>query len=206
MRNKRRCGLISRGLDYGSGITPPDKSVAIRPSRRRQTGRAYRLPSEAKWEHACRAGTVTPFHFGPRITTDQANFDGNYTYNGSAKGECRKQTVPVGSFPPNPFGLYDMHGNVWEWCQDQWHGSYEGAPSDGSAWEGGEKLSRVLRGGAWDFRPRHCRAANRGSHPPDYCNDSVGFRVCCAPPSKRWTLGRGSLVMPRKERRSSSSR
>ena len=154
-----------------------------------QTGRAYRLPSEAKWEHACRAGTVTPFHFGPRITTDQANFDGNYTYNGSAKAEYRKQTVPVGSFPPNAFGLYDMHGNVWEWCQDQWHGSYEGAPSDGSAWEGGEKLSRVLRGGSWDFRPRHCRAANRGSHPPDYCNDSVGFRVCCAAPIETLDAG-----------------
>jgi formylglycine-generating enzyme required for sulfatase activity len=115
--------------------------------------------------------------------------DGNYTYNGSAKAEYRKQTVPVGSFPPNAFGLYDMHGNVWEWCQDQWHGSYEGAPSDGSAWEGGEKLSRVLRGGAWDFRPRHCRAANRGSHPPEYCNDSVGFRVCCAAPIETLDAG-----------------
>ena len=83
----------------------------------RQTGRNYRLPSEAEWEYACRAGTDTPFHFGPRITTDQANFDGNYTYNGSAKGEYRTQTVPVGSFPPNAFGLYDMHGNVWEWCR-----------------------------------------------------------------------------------------
>ena len=110
-----------------------------------QTGRIYRLSSEAEWEYACRAGTVTPFHFGPHITTDQANFDGNYTYNGSAKGEHRQQTVPVGSFPPNAFELYDMHGNVWEWCQDIWHGSYEGAPNDDSAWEGEEK--GVPRGG-----------------------------------------------------------
>lgn len=87
-----------------------------------QTGRAYRLPSEAEWEYACRAGTETPFHFGARLTADQANFYGNSTYNGSAKGEYRKRTVPVGSFPPNAFGLYDMHGNVWEWCQDAWHG------------------------------------------------------------------------------------
>ncbi len=86
-----------------------------------QIGRDYRLPSEAEWEYACRAGTATLFHFGPRITTEQANFDGNYTYNGSAKGEYRKQTVPVGSFAPNTFGLYDMHGNVWEWRQDTWH-------------------------------------------------------------------------------------
>ncbi|MGH8590661.1 MAG: SUMF1/EgtB/PvdO family nonheme iron enzyme [Gammaproteobacteria bacterium] len=95
-----------------------------------QTGRHYRLATEAEWEYACRGGTETPFDFGPRLTTDQANFDGNYTYNGSAKGKYRKQTVPVGSFPPNAFGLYDMHANVWECCQDTWHDNYEGHPTD----------------------------------------------------------------------------
>ncbi len=147
-----------------------------------QTGRAYRLPSEAEWEYACRAGTETPFHSGLRITTEQANFDGNYTYNGSAKGEYREQTVPVGSFPPNAFGLYDMHGNVWEWCQDTWHGSYEGAPSDGLAWEGGETGARVLRGGSWYGRPGGCRAASRHHDGPDDRDDNFGFRVCCGAP------------------------
>jgi formylglycine-generating enzyme required for sulfatase activity len=147
-----------------------------------ETGRTYRLPSEAEWEYACRAGTETPFHFGATFTTDQANFDGNYTYNGSTQGEYRQKTVPVGSFPPNAFGLYDMHGNVWEWCQDAWHESYDGAPSDGSPWGGGKGQSRVLRGGSWYFKPRRCRAAYRHNNPPGFRYDSVGFRVCCSAP------------------------
>jgi formylglycine-generating enzyme required for sulfatase activity len=147
-----------------------------------QTGRAYRLPSEAEWEYACRAGTTTPFHFGPRITTEQANFDGNYTYNGSAKGEYREKTTPVGAFPPNAFGLHDMHGNVWEWCQDAWHDSYDGSPTDGSAWECGEGVPRVLRGGSWGYDPRRCRAAVRVSFVPGLRNGFIGFRVCCASP------------------------
>ena len=147
-----------------------------------QTGRGYRLPTEAEWEYACRAGTATPFHFGPHITTDQANFDGDYTYNGSPKGEYRAQTWPVGSFPPNVFGLYDMHGNVWEWCQDTWRESYAGAPADGSAREGGEKESRVARGGSWLDKPRRCRAANRSLLYPDFRGYGTGFRVCCAAP------------------------
>jgi len=148
-----------------------------------QTGRRYRLPSEAEWEYACRAGTTTPFHFGERITTEQANFNGNYTYNGSATGEYREKTMPAGSFPPNAFGLYDMHGNVWEWCQDTWHNSYDGAPTDGFAWEGGEGLSRVLRGGSWGSAPWGCRAANRYYRGvPGYRGVDYGFRVCCASP------------------------
>ena len=147
-----------------------------------QAGRAYRLPSEAQWEYACRAGTTTPFHFGARIGTDQANFDGNYTYNGSAKGEYREQTVPVGSFPPNAFGLYDMHGNVWEWCEDAWHGNYKGAPTDGSAWEAKGDVSRVLRGGSGGYYPRFCRAAFRYDYAPDYRGRLIGFRVCCSSP------------------------
>nr|MBA2591256.1 formylglycine-generating enzyme family protein [Gammaproteobacteria bacterium] len=121
----------------------------------------------------------TPFHFGATLTTDQANFNGDYTYNGSAKGEYRMQTVPVGSFPPSAFGLYDMHGNVWEWCQDAWHKSYKGAPTGGSAWEVGGEKSRVVRGGSWDDSPWYCRAAARGSGVPGARNYGVGFRVCC---------------------------
>ncbi len=149
---------------------------------REQTGRAYRLPSEAEWEYACRAGTATPFHFGQRITAEQANYDGGYSYNGSAKGQYREQTVPVGSFPPNTFGLYEMHGNVWEWCQDAWHDSYEGAPMDGSAWEL-DGASRVVRGGSWDFIPWNCRAANRLNLRPASRDVGLGFRVCCGTPS-----------------------
>ena len=147
-----------------------------------QSGQSYRLPSEAEWEYACRAGATTPFHFGARLSTALANFDGNYTYNGSAKGEYRVQTLPVGSFPPNAFGLYDMHGNAWEWCQDAWHDSYKGAPQDGAAWEAESALPRVLRGGSWGNDPRLCRAALRNGVPPDYRDDDVGFRVCRGSP------------------------
>jgi formylglycine-generating enzyme required for sulfatase activity len=146
-----------------------------------QTGRAYRLPSEAEWEYACRAGTTMPFHFGSRITTDQANFDGNSTYNDSPKGEFRAKIMPVGSFPPNAFGLYDMHGNVWEWCQDTRQVGYDGAPREGSAWAAGN-VSRVLRGGSWAQDPRSCRAAGRGSGDPAYRSGRIGFRVCCSCP------------------------
>ena len=125
-----------------------------------QTAHNYRLPSEAEWEYACRAGTVAPFHFGARITTEKANFNGNHTYNGSAEGSYRKMTLPVGSFPPNAFGLYDMHGNVWEWCEDAWHDSYTGAPTNGSAWEGG-KVGLLVSWLAWSKSKRVPRAARR---------------------------------------------
>jgi formylglycine-generating enzyme required for sulfatase activity len=144
-----------------------------------QTGHGYRLPSEAEWEYACRAGTETPFHFGARLTTDQANFYVNSTYNGPLAVLALGRTVPVGSFPPNAFGLYDMHGNVCEWCQDAWHDRYEGAPSDGTAWKSGEYL-RVLRGGSWSTGPSRCRAAHRTYAPASYSD--VGFRVCRSAP------------------------
>jgi formylglycine-generating enzyme required for sulfatase activity len=151
------------------------------------TGKNYRLPSEAEWEYACRAGTTTPFHFGKTITTDSANYDGNYTYGDGVKGVYRKETTEVGNFGvANNFGLYDMHGNVWEWCLDDWHSNYEDAPTNGSAWfSSDEKLinktgQAVLRGGSWVSYPNVCRSAfrydlNRVNH--DYY---IGFRVVCA--------------------------
>jgi formylglycine-generating enzyme required for sulfatase activity len=96
-------------------------------------GKSFNLPSEAQWEYACRAGTTTPFYFGETITTDLANYDGNYTYGNAPEGLYREQTSNIGIFPPNAFGLYDMHSNVWEWCEDNWHENYYGAPDDGSA-------------------------------------------------------------------------
>jgi formylglycine-generating enzyme required for sulfatase activity len=123
-------------------------------------GKRYRLPTEAEWEYACRAGTTTPFHFGATISTDQANYDGNYTYGKGKKGKYREETTPVGSFPANAWGLYDMHGNVLEWCQD-WHGPYpSGDIKDPQGPNNGD--ARVLRGGSWYFLPRRCRSADRG--------------------------------------------
>ncbi|MEO7495171.1 MAG: bifunctional serine/threonine-protein kinase/formylglycine-generating enzyme family protein [Massilia sp.] len=143
-----------------------------------KTGQTYRLPSEAEWEYACRAGTKTTFSFGDQISTELANYDGNYTYNGSAKGEYRQGTSPVDAFAPNPWGLFDMHGNVWEWVQDTVHDNYEGAPSDGSAWEqGGDASRRILRGGSWLYNPRYLRAALRNGFSAVLSNDIVGFRV-----------------------------
>lgn len=147
-----------------------------------KTGREYRLPSEAEWEYVCRAGTTTPFHFGETINTDLANYDGNYTYASGSKGRYRGRTTPVGSFPPNAFGLYDMHGNVWEWCADPWHDHYNGAPIDGSAWtQGGNDNRSPLRGGSWLLNPNHCRSAYRidGLRGRDLIDDDIGFRVVC---------------------------
>lgn len=145
-----------------------------------KTGRKYRLPSEAEWEYACRAGTTTPFHFGETITTELANYNGNYTYASAPKSKSRQETTEVGSFPPNAFGLYDMHGNIWEWCQDTWHDSYKGAPSDGSAWIG-NNLEQILRGGSWFDDPRNCRSAYRYNLTrDDLYYDTFGFRIVCA--------------------------
>jgi formylglycine-generating enzyme required for sulfatase activity len=145
------------------------------------TGRAYRLPGEAEWEYACRAGTTTPFYVGPTLTTDLANYVGAHTYLAEPEGIYRHDTTDVGSFPPNPFSLYDMHGNVWEWCQDwyadAWHDDYTGAPSDGSVWEHGSTAYRVLRGGCWHDPPDLCRSAARLKCAPDEGEDYFGFRV-----------------------------
>jgi formylglycine-generating enzyme required for sulfatase activity len=159
-----------------------DNAVAFCEKLSQKTGKNYRLPSEAEWEYACRAGTTTPFYFGKTISTDLANYDGNYTYGGGAKGVYREETTEVGIFPANPFGLYDMCGNVWEWCQDNRHSNYEGAPTDGSAWLGIEKNTntRLLRGGSWFNEPGYCRSAFRCYYDLDRFDFHIGFRVVCS--------------------------
>ncbi len=144
-----------------------------------KTGREYRLPSEAEWEYACRAGTTTSFHFGETITSDLINCSGSDTYIGERKSRFRKQTTNVGYFEvANAFGLYDMHGLVWEWCADPWHNNYHGAPIDGSVWEnGGDQHRRVLRGGAWNFNAELCRSASRSWNEADGGLRICGFRV-----------------------------
>jgi formylglycine-generating enzyme required for sulfatase activity len=129
-------------------------------------------PSEAEWEYACRAGTTSPYAFGDTISKDQVNHNQPY-----------KQTTPVGQFPPNDWGLYDMHGNVWEWCQDHRGGGCRGTPTDGSAWEKAFFLqSRIQRGGSWFSAPRNCRSAYRNYFYPDLRYYIYGFRVCCSAP------------------------
>lgn len=142
----------------------------------------YRLPSEAEWEYACRAGTTTPFYFGETITPALVNYNGNDPYGAVPKGEYRQSTTDVGSFPANAFGLYEMHGNVWEWCQDEFHENYNGAPVDGSAWEakGNENEIlhfRILRGGSFDEPARSSCSAIRFPLVEANKSNSSGFRV-----------------------------
>ena len=141
-----------------------------------RTGEAYRLPSEAEWEYAARAGTTTPFHFGETISTEQANYNGNAYGNGS-EGENRGESLPVGSFPANAWGLHDVHGNVWEWTQDCAYGRYRDAPTDGSAWEGDYCDERRVRGGSFTRDPEFVRSAYRGVSQIDYGQWDVGIRV-----------------------------
>ena len=143
----------------------------------RKTGKEYRLLSESELEYAARAGTAEPFHTGGTISTDRANYNGNYVYGGGVKGVDRRKTVPVGSFGSNGFGLHDMHGNVWEWVEDCWNGSYAGAPSDGSAWKRGNCGQRVLRGGSWFNYPGLLRSANRIRYYSGFRDYNNGFRV-----------------------------
>jgi len=138
------------------------------------TGKDYRLPSEAQWEYACRAGTTTPYHFGETISRGVAN---------GPDGPSRDKTTVVGSYPANDWGLHDMHGNVWEWCEDDWHDGYDGAPDNGSAWVDSdrEETHRLLRGGSWHAFPQYCRSAVRTAAARDSRDDVIGFRVCCVP-------------------------
>jgi formylglycine-generating enzyme required for sulfatase activity len=157
------------------------------------TKKQYRLPSEAEWEYACRAGTTTPFHFGATLTSNLANYDATKRFAEEPAGEYREKTTPVGQFPPNGFGLYDMHGNVWEWCQDDfWENydddfweNYQGAPRDGSPRREKSKkqqnqANKALRGGSWYINPNDCRSASRDlSGYRRGLNYNYGFRVVC---------------------------
>ena len=148
----------------------------------KKTGREYRLPTEAEWEYACRAETTTPFNFGATITGELANYNATKIYAGEAPGKYQEKTTPVGSFPPNRFGLYDMHGNVWEWCEDDWHDNYQSAPTDGSVWRSGSSNLKVVRGGSWGDIPGNCRSAFRLYNTRAYRLNSLGFRVVCVAP------------------------
>jgi formylglycine-generating enzyme required for sulfatase activity len=183
---------VSRALDcdpsYFKGDNLPVEQVssieAVEFCQRlsKKTGRTYRLPSEAEWEYACRAGTTTPFHFGQTITSDLANYNGNCTYACEPQGKCRKKTTPVDRFQvANAFGLYDMHGNVWEWCADPWHDNYQGAPSDGRVRLINSDTHLWLRGGSWYANPANCRSACRSLSGPGgrHHNSSIGFRLVC---------------------------
>jgi formylglycine-generating enzyme required for sulfatase activity len=137
-----------------------------------KTKKNYHLPSEAQWEYACRAETTTAYHFGDQLTEEVANYNQNVG-----------RTTPVGQYPANCWGLHDMHGNVWEWCQDHWHGNYEGASTGDSAWiEGGDSNRRIHRGGSWIFNPWLCRSAFRNVDEPGSVDFSFGFRVVCSAP------------------------
>jgi formylglycine-generating enzyme required for sulfatase activity len=169
-----------------------DDAVEFCQKLSQKTRRTYRLPNEAEWEYACRAGTTTPFYFGETITTDLANYRGtDWDYEGTVypgnygqapKGKYREETTPVGSFPPNPFGLYDMHGNVWEWCQDSWHDNYNDAPTDGSAWIDNDNQYKLLRGGSWSDFPGNCRCAYRDFKRRAIHYFNIGFRVVVVVP------------------------
>jgi len=163
----------------------------------KKESRLYRLPTEAEWEYACRAGTQTPFHFGATLSPEVANYNGNYTYGNGQKGKYRETTIPVKSLKaPNAWGLHHMHGNVWEWCMDDWHGSYNSAPTDGSAWIDNDNhshsgnheqylkavlnsgdLNKLLRGGSWFNHPKDCRSANRNDYSRDGQDNDLGFRL-----------------------------
>ena len=138
-----------------------------------QTGRSYRLPTEAEWEYACRADTNSPFFFGHDIFVTHANF--LYDENGTRIGPGGR--TPVGHYAPNAFGLHDMHGNVCEWVADIWHPDYNGAPADGAAWLQPGNSQRVIRGGAWDYLPRLLRSSWRDSRFATHRADNIGFRV-----------------------------
>lgn len=159
------------------------EAVAFCHQLSKQTGRDYRLPSSPQWEYACRARSTTPFHFGETITPALANYNGHYSYGRGGKGQYREQTTEVGSFPPNAFGLYDMHGNVWEWCLDGWHTfDPNGSADDNIRRLSGQKKS--LRGGSWFYLPANCRSAYRLTYPFHSRTDDIGFRVICSSPVK----------------------
>jgi formylglycine-generating enzyme required for sulfatase activity len=147
-------------------------------------GRAYRLPTSAEWEHACRAGSSTPFHFGNSLSSKQANFNGNYSYGGGARGPALGRTTKVGSYRPNALGLYDLHGNVWEWCSD-WYQEYSSRDNKRDPKGPLAGTTRAVRGGSWSSDGSSCRAAFRLHYVPGNRSISIGFRVACDAPRPR---------------------
>lgn len=157
------------------------EAVAFCEKLSRQTGRTVALATEAQWEFACRAGTATPFNTGATLAADQANYDATYVYGSGVKGEFRQKTTPAGSFKPNAFGMFDMHGNVWQWCADWYDKAYYAgsAAVDPKGPETGNL--RVLRGGCWHVYPGDCRSAYRFGLQPEIRADRAGFRVVVDP-------------------------
>jgi formylglycine-generating enzyme required for sulfatase activity len=144
----------------------------------RKTGKTYRLLTEAEWEYAARAGSTTTYSWGDRIDCGKASYDGGRGSDCAATGWFSlRGTQLVGTYSANRWGLHDMLGNVWEWCEDNWHPDYHGAPDDGSAWSGGDASTRILRGGAWNYSPSGLRSADRNWFPPDGRTSFIGFRV-----------------------------
>jgi formylglycine-generating enzyme required for sulfatase activity len=145
----------------------------------KKTGRSYQLPSETQWEYACRAGTATPFSFGETLTVEVANFNGEHTFRDEPRGFYFHSTSEGGKFPPNAFGLHDMHGNLWEWCADNWLEDYTSSPRDGSSYQNKDSHDRVARGGSWHEPPELCRSAARLRVSQSDADEFMGFRVVC---------------------------
>jgi formylglycine-generating enzyme required for sulfatase activity len=141
--------------------------------------RNYQLPSETQWEYACRAGTSTPFSFGETLTVEVANFNGEHTFGNEPRGFYFHSTSEGGKFPPNAFGLYDMHGNLWEWCADTWLDNYTLSPRDSSSYQNNDSKYRVARGGSWHEPPSLCRSAVRLRVLQPDADEFMGFRVTC---------------------------
>ena len=177
---------FSKGGDYPVERVSWEHAVTFCKKLSAKEGKTYRLPTEAQWEYACRAGTATPFAFGDTISTDQANYKGTSTYGNAPQGAYRECTTPVGTFRPNAWGLYDMHGNVYEWCQD-WYAkdAYAKLPRTDPRGPSGGKF-RVKRGGSWQHDPIRCRSADRTmAHPAEHCTYDTGFRVVLVPTHER---------------------
>lgn len=145
----------------------------------KKTKRNYQLPSETQWEYACRAGTATPFSFGETVTTEIANFNGEHRFRNEPRGVYGHVTTAGGTFPPNAFGLYDMHGNLWEWCADNWLDDYTSSPRDSSSYQKKESRYRVVRGGSWHEPPGLSRSAARLRVLQSDAEEFIGFRVVC---------------------------
>jgi formylglycine-generating enzyme required for sulfatase activity len=143
------------------------------------TAREYRLPSESQWEYACRAGATTPFHYGETLTVEVANFNGEHVFRQEPRGYYRHVTTEGGTFPPNTFGLCDMHGNLWEWCEDNWMDDYSSSPRDGNSYQKRDDPFRVARGGSWHEPPGLCRSASRLRVLQSEADEVMGLRVIC---------------------------